>query len=104
MNIINLEEEIEIGNRTHNFIERFFELKRNGLLKRRYFKENKKVFKFMRNHPEFRIEHIYMTPKSIVVWYSHKLGRPYKIHARSLTNGVKPYIKSHAVVYGKELS
>ena len=71
-------------------------------IKRRYFKTNKKVFKFMHKHQEFRIEYVYITLKHTVVLYSNKLGRPYKTYDKSIKITVKPYIKSHAVVYGKD--
>lgn len=91
------------GTDFYNYLEQFFEMKRNGLIKKRYFKTNKKVFTFMNKHPEFRIEHIYMTKKNIAVLYSNKLGRPYKVHDESTKFIVKPYIKSHAITYRKEV-
>lgn len=60
--------------------------------KKRYFKTNKKTFTFMNKHPEFRIEHIYLTAKNIVVLYSNKLGRPKNTSGRHTPNfeGFRP--------------
>ena len=45
-------------------------------LMKRYFKDNKRYFQFVRKHPELKIENVYMTKKSIVAIISKRRGRP----------------------------
>ncbi len=51
---------------------------KNDRYKRRYFKTSKQYFKFLKTHPEYRVECVRFTKTNIVVIYSKKLGRPKK--------------------------
>lgn len=48
-------------------------------LMKRYFKDNKRYLKFVRKHPELKIETVYITKKSIITTISKRRGRPRKI-------------------------
>lgn len=49
------------------------------IVKKRYFKNNKQYFDFVRRHPELRIVNVTFTKISIVVTTSKRLGRPRKV-------------------------
>lgn len=53
-------------------------------LMKRYFKDNKRYFQFVRKHPELKVETVYMTKKSIVAIISKRRGRPRQIGVKVL--------------------
>lgn len=64
-------------------------LRKSTKIKKRYFKSNKKVFKFMNKHLEFKIEYIYMTAKNIVVCYSKRKHNYKSFENSKINHGIK---------------